>query len=74
MSGPVWKASLEETDGQKDGEMKDRSLRREHNFQMTAVTVVLLSVFLIAQGHLDYPRTEDICSVAKQWSTQGPAA
>lgn len=34
---------------------------------------IVLYDLLIAQGHLDYPPTEDNCSVTKQWSMQGPA-
>lgn len=62
--------------------MKGRLMRRGHTFQMTAIALlpgggkelsIVLYDLLIAQSHLDYPPTEDNCSVTKQWSMQGPA-
>lgn len=82
LSGLVWKAPWEEIDGQKDAVMKGRLLRRGHTFQMIAIALlpeerkkssIILSDFLIAGGRLDCPRTEDRCSVIKQWLTQGLA-
>lgn len=82
---PVWtclESFFEERDGQKDEEMKGRSLRRGHTFLMPAAIALLpeggnessiiLSDFRIAWGHLHYPCAED-SGVTKQWSKQGPA-
>lgn len=71
-----------EIDGHKDGAMKDRLMRRGHTFQMTAIALlpgggkafcIVLYDFLLPQGHLDYPPTENSCRTTKQRSTQGPS-